>query len=245
MQDNCTSLIFIFRLLRGPKTHKSVQRAILDIVEKLLTLQDFEKEDPDQMDVDDDVKAKSLLSVVTNKLEMKKDDTINYGSAMLLPHVTDILAFIEAKLKRQAKPGTSRTELTILSRISEFAKDSKTCDTLLTLVLPVLNRKCDDSEEVVIQLLTSVTNLIKSVENPEIHLRPVHHLLAHITTVPARKMLMQLLNEIVRNNEALKKSQAILIELNAYDRRWIDQPDFERRLNAFVKIDEMINVRYC
>lgn len=238
-QDKETSLVFVIRLLLGQKTHKSVLQMILDMVEKMLTLQDFEKEDPDQMEVDE-FKPKSLLPTVTNKLEINRNDSINYGSAILLPHVTNILVYIERKLKRQSKQGASRTELVILSRISEFVSDSKTCDTLLTLVLPILQRKSGDSEEVVIQLLTTVTNLLKHVDEPKKHLRPIQHLLAQITAAPARKMLMQLLITVARDDEEMKKNQALLAELNAYDQRWIDQPDFQRRLDAFSEIDRLM-----
>lgn len=231
------------RLLLGPKTHKSVVHAILDMVEKMLTLQDFEKDDPDhQMDVDED-KPKSLLSTVTNKLEIPKRDSINYGSAILLPHVTSILVYIERQLKRQSRQGATRTELVILSRISEFVTDPKTCDTLLSLVLPILQRKSGDSEETVLQLLATVTNLVKHVEAPKIHLRPIQHLLGQISAAPARKMLMQLLVTVAKGDEGLKRNQAVLTELNAYDQRWIDQPDFQRRLDAFGEIYRMVKVR--
>ncbi|OXU31234.1 hypothetical protein TSAR_014768 [Trichomalopsis sarcophagae] len=235
-----TPLDSVIRLLLGLKTHKSVLQMILDMVEKMLTLQDFEKEDPDQLMEVDEFKPKSLMPTVTNKLQVKKNDSINYGSAILLPHVTDILVYIERKLKRQARQGASRTELVILSRISEFVSDSKTCDTLLTLVLPILQRKSGDSEEVVMQLLTTVTNLLKHVDEPKKHLRSIQHLLAQITAAPARKMLMQVLIAVARDDEQMKKNQNLLAELNAYDQRWIDQPDFQRRLDAFSEIDRLI-----
>lgn len=232
---------FIIQLLIGSKTHKSVQNTILEMIEKMLTLQDYEKEDAEQMEIDEE-KAKSLISIVDNKLILVKNDLTNYGSAMLLPHVVNILAYIERQLKRHAKQGATRTELTILSRISEFASDPTTCDTLLTLVLPILHRKANDSEEVVVQLLTTVINLSKRVEKPVIHLRPIQHLLAQISAAPPRKMLMQLLDIVSKEDEALQENLKILKNLNAYDQRWIDQPDFDKRLDAFKEIDQMIEV---
>ncbi|XP_058805534.1 small subunit processome component 20 homolog [Phymastichus coffea] len=236
-----TPLVFMIQLLLGAKTHKSVQNTILDMIEKMLTLQDYEKEDAEQMEIDEE-KSKSLIHVVDNKLNIIKNDAINYGSAMLLPHVTDILAYVERQLKRHVKQGATRTELTILSRISEFANDPVTCDTLLTLVLPILHRKSNDSEEVVVQLLTTVMNLAKRVEKPVAHLRPIQHLLAQISAAPPRKMLMQVLDVVCKGDIALQKNLDILVNLNAYDKRWIDQPDFEKRLDAFMLIDQMIEI---
>lgn len=35
--------------------------------------------------------------------------------------------------------------------------------------------------------------------------------------------------------------EGLLGDLNAWDVKWIDQPDFNRRLNAFKKLEEMAN----
>ncbi|KAJ8667479.1 hypothetical protein QAD02_009142 [Eretmocerus hayati] len=233
-----TSIAYVIKLLLGSKTHRSVQQVILEMIEKMLTLQDFEKDNPERMDVDED-KPKSLLPSVINKLELVTSDSINYGSSILLPHVTNILVYIERRLKN-SKRGATRNELVILSRVSEFVSDPKTCDTLLHLVLPILQRKSNGSEEMVMQLLTTVQNLIKHVEHPEKHLRPIQHLLAQISAAPARRMLMELLDSVVKHDEGMKKNQVVLAELNAYDQRWIDQPDFQRRLDAFGKIDALV-----
>jgi U3 small nucleolar RNA-associated protein 20 len=244
LKDKETPLIFLVKLLLFEKTHKSVLQTLLDMFEKMLTLQDFEKEDPNAMDVDE-FKPKSMHPIVSNKLDIVKNDAINYGSAILLPHITNILNFFERNLKKQSKHITNRTELIILSRISEFALDPTMCNTLLTLVLPILQKKSGDSEETVIQLLTTVMNLIKHVDKPELHLRPIQHLISQITSATCRKILMEILNIVVKNNEMMMKNQAVLSNLNAYDQRWIDQPDYKKRLDAFDEIDRLMKVFYC
>lgn len=216
---------------------------ILDMIEKMLIFQDFEKQNPDAMDVDED-KPKSLLPMVSDKLDIVTSDFINYGSSLLLPHVKSLLKYLERKLKRQSKQGVSRCELVILSRISEFATDSSTCDALLTLILPILCKKANDSEEKVMQLITTVMNLVKHIDKPVKHLRSMLSLLAKVSSTPARKMLLQLLDTVAANDETLKRNQKIIEELNAYDKRWMDQPDFQRRLDAFGLIEEMMKVTF-
>ncbi|XP_011495601.1 PREDICTED: small subunit processome component 20 homolog [Ceratosolen solmsi marchali] len=238
-EDKETPLIFLVKLLLFERTHRCVLQTLLDMFEKMLTFQDFEREDPDRIDVDE-FKPKSMLPIVCNKLDIVKDESINYGSAILLPHITDILKFFERNLKKHSRHITNRTELIILSRISEFVLDPKTCNTLLILILPILQKKCRDSEETVVQLLTTIINLIKYVEKPELHLRSIQHFLFQIKSASSRKILMEILNIVVKNNETMKKNQAVLMNLNAYDQRWIDQPDYEKRLNAFEEIDRLI-----
>lgn len=120
-----TPLPHVVKLLLGSKIHKSVIQAILGMFEKLLTLQDFEKQqqDSERMDIDEEKKATSLISVVKNKLEVEElmTEDVNLGSRILLPHVTNILKYIERRLNR-SKGGMTRMELVILSRLTEFVK---------------------------------------------------------------------------------------------------------------------------
>ncbi|XP_014218857.1 small subunit processome component 20 homolog [Copidosoma floridanum] len=241
-RDNNTPLVFVVKLLLNPKTKESVLRTIVDMFEKMLTLQDFEKEEPNKMEVDEDEvqKPKSLLPVVTNKLEIATDDLVNYGSALLVPHVTDILLYLQRKLSKDKRGRVNRAEMTILSRVSEFTTEPKICDTLLSLTLPILKKQATSSEEIVTSLLTTVTNLVAHVEDPKKHLRPSLQLLGLITHAPARLMLMTLLQKLSKGSEFLKTSQQLLKELNAFEKGHVERPDFDRRLAAFEKINQLI-----
>ncbi|XP_035727395.1 small subunit processome component 20 homolog isoform X1 [Vespa mandarinia] len=249
---NVTILPYIMKLLLGTKTHSSVINAILEMIEKMLTMKDYEKVNTDTEKVDMDMPFLPLTSVLTNLLpvndKLPSDGSINYGSIILLPHVDDILEYMKRKLKN-SKRGMNKTELTILSRISEFAKDPDTCDTLLVLILPILMKKAltNESEDIIIELITTVRNLIKHVKSiGETHLRALAPLLGVISSVPARKLIIQLYGIIAAERSAEGDQRSIvqnynLLEgLNAWDRRWIDQPDFEKRLNTFGDINDLI-----
>ncbi|XP_077259186.1 small subunit processome component 20 homolog [Temnothorax americanus] len=244
--QSITPLPYIMRLLSNPKTHQSVVNAILEIIEKMLTLQDYGKSNEDAMQVD--APFLPLTPILTNMLEVEEkvlSSGINYGSAILLPHVPNVLEFIKDRLKRFYK-SINKTELIILSRISEFVTDVETCDTVLKLIIPVLIKKVTSggNEEVVMGLLTTVTNLIKIVNKPEIHLRSVAPLMGFLSDVPARKTLLQLYRTIAERSaeehrEAMIQDYEVLAALNAWDHRWVDQPDFQKRLDAFELISDM------
>ncbi|XP_076286265.1 small subunit processome component 20 homolog [Lasioglossum baleicum] len=247
--DNKTisPLPYVMRLLLGPKTHPSVINAILEMIERMVTLQDYGKRNENDMETDGALVP--LTPILTNLLETNEEalsSGVNFGSTILLPHVFSILEYIKKKLERTNR-GVNKTELVILSRISEFVKDADACDTLLTLIVPILVRRTGarDGEETIIELITTVINLIKHIKKPEIHLRAILPLLGTISSVPARKLFLGLYQTIVERSaeesrETLMQNYNIINALNAWDRRWLDQPDFQKRLDAFTEINSVV-----
>ncbi|XP_076171321.1 small subunit processome component 20 homolog [Ptiloglossa arizonensis] len=248
-EDNksISPLPYIMQLLLGPKTHASVVNAILEMIEKMVILQDYGKTNENDMEID--TSFIPLTPIVTNLLEINKEvssNDINYGSIILLPHVFSILEYIKKKLEKSNR-GVNKTELVILSRISEFVKDADACDTLLTLILPILVKRAaiGDAEETTIELLTTVINLIKHIRKPEIHMRAILPLLSMISAIPVRKLFLELYKTIAETStegyrETLVQNYDLITALNAWDRRWLDQPDFQKRLDAFTVINNAI-----
>lgn len=247
-EDNksITPLPYVMQLLSNPKTHQSVINAILEMIEKMLTLQNYGKSNENAMEVD--APFLPLTSILTNMLEVEEkvlSSGVNYGSTILLPHIPRVLEFIKDRLKRSNK-SINKTELIILSRISEFVTDAETCDMVLKLIIPVLIKKATfgSNEEAVMNLLTTVTNLIKIVNKPEIHLRSIASLMGFMSDVPARKTFLRLYRTIAERSveerrEAMIRDCDVLAALNAWDHRWVDQPDFQKRLDAFDLISDM------
>lgn len=247
--ESITPLPYIVQLLLNPKTHQSVVNAVLEMIVKMLTLQDYGKfSNEDAMQVDN-VPFLPLTSVLADDL-LEVDKTalangVNYGSAVLLPHIPRILEFMKNRLARSNRT-VNKTELVILSRISEFVTDAETCDTVVKLILPILIKKAafGGNEEAVTELLTIVTNLLRIVKQPEIHVRAVAPLIGLVSDVPARKLLLRLFDTIAERSseerrETMTRERDVLMALNAWDRKWIEQPDFQRRLDAFGEISRM------
>ncbi|XP_031840626.2 small subunit processome component 20 homolog [Nomia melanderi] len=240
-------LPYIMRLLLAPKAHASVVNTILEMIEKMVTLQDYGKRN--ENDMEDDAHFVPLTPALSNLLDINEEvlsSGINYGSTILLPHVFSILEYIKTKLGKVNR-GVNKTELVILSRLSEFVKDADACDTLLTLIVPILVRRTSagEGEETIMDLITTVVNLIKYIRKPEIHLRAILPLLGVISSIPARKHFLELYKTIVEGSaeesrEILMQNYNIINALNAWDRRWLDQPDFQKRLDAFTEINKII-----
>lgn len=98
-------------------------------------------------------------------------ENLNYGSCLLLPHISAILERLERKLGSKKQRSLSQRDLSVLSRVTELVWDGSTSDTLLRLLLPLLGKKMHAGEETVSHLITTLDNLFKNVTQPEKHLR--------------------------------------------------------------------------
>ncbi|KAJ8922427.1 hypothetical protein NQ315_004373 [Exocentrus adspersus] len=220
----------VVQLLLNEKSHVTVVNTIEEMLEKMLSLQ------PDEEDLQLQIPIDDLLPVQDDILaKVGLVNQLNYGSCILLPQVPLILNKIKKKLTGKYK-NLNQRELFILSRISELVWEPDISDTILQLLLPVVLKKCATSgEEIVSKYLTSILNLIKNVEAPHIHLKEVSPLFAEISFASCRKILTQILEIVAAksNDEDIKLASDLVLELNAWDSRWIDQPDFEKKTRRF------------
>ncbi|CAG4990641.1 unnamed protein product [Colias eurytheme] len=226
----------IFKLLLAPKTTPGVVNMILDMVEKLLTLtEDEEKEVPD------------LESF--NVLEVKSDRTdINFGSKILIPHLPSILEVMKRRVANSAKSNTvNKRDLLILSRVTEMVTTPEMCDDLLNLLLPILVKKVcmNMAEENMEHAVNTIINLLGHSSNPQLYMKNIAVLFNKITLVEVRKLLIKLLFSMCKNEsankEALTKIANVVSEMNAFNKRWIDQPDFDKRIDAYKTIYQMLD----
>lgn len=223
---------YLMMLLLNEKSNASVCNSILEIVEKLLSLEQSEE---------DTLPVENLRPVEQNIIErLALDERLNYGSCILLPHAMNILEKIKFKLNNKNK-NLNQRELFILSRISELVWEPNISDVILKLLLPLVLKKCTlgCKEEIVLQYMKTLHNLIKNVINPEIHLKLLSPLFSFVQYPASRKILCNILDTIAVNYPQLKGSSELIKELNAWDSKWIEQPDYEKRLDAFKKIEKL------
>ncbi|XP_072378550.1 small subunit processome component 20 homolog [Diabrotica undecimpunctata] len=227
----------VLKLLVNEKSHISVVNVIEEMLEKLLSLQ------PDEDDIKNALQVNDVVTIEQDILDkVGIVDNLNYGSMILLPHVSIILSKIEKKLLTKSK-NLNQKELFILSRISELVWDPLLSDKILDLLLPVVLKKCAKSlpEEVVLKYITTILNLMQNVAKPEIHLKQVSPLFFEVSYPSSRKLLVQIVNAMFKKSDGLKLISELVGELNAFDKKWVDQPDFERRHNAFKKVQQYLS----
>ncbi|XP_014095397.2 small subunit processome component 20 homolog [Bactrocera oleae] len=227
-----TPIIFhyVVTLLLNEKAKPAVRRPIMALVERLLE----QKSKVEQVEVS--------------------------GLHIVKPYIPELLKRLRMNFStRAAKQAIDKRDLNILSLLTAHVEDAATCDSLLQLLLPILIAKSqrNASEEVVTQVITTLANLIKQLDAPEAYLRKLAPLFEQTQEVNARKLLCQLVTDIARkrhkqatqsNDEALlaqatrlHRTARLTNMLNAWDKRWVEQPDYDKRLDALKEIAQLLN----
>lgn len=220
-------LVHIMKLLLNSNTKPSVTNVIMEMLENMLSLKADENEE------------KISIENITNIDDHPLCEKINYGSSILLPHAPCILDKI--KLKLEKTKNISGKELSILSRISELVWQPEISDSVLRLFLPLVCKRCrSTSEQVVQQQLTTVENLLGNVEQPLKHLKQISPLFGVVAHVSCRKLLCQILEKMSEKNVQFKATSNLISLLNAWDVKWLDQADFEKRCAAFRQIRSLV-----
>ncbi|XP_028163642.1 small subunit processome component 20 homolog [Ostrinia furnacalis] len=230
----------LFQLLLAPKTTPGVVNTILDMIEKLLTL----AEDNEEKEVPPIESFNVLPTTDSKSIENVKE--INFGSIILIPHIPSILEVMKRRIANSAKSNTvNRRDLLILSRVTELVTTPELCDDLLNLLLPILVKKVcmNMAEENMEHAVTTIINLLGHSTNPQIYIKNIAVLFNKVAPVDVRKLLIKLLSSIAenadKNKDVLTRMASIITEMNAYNKRWIEQPDFDRRIDAYKKIYQL------
>ena len=204
----------IIALLGNKMSTTVVVDAVMDLLERLLTLK-----------LDD---------------EVIENGNLNYGTKLVEPFIIEVLTKLRESLKEK-KPINQRN-LLILSRVTELVTDVEASKILLDILFPLTLKKSKEIQqdsEAIMKLLTTLSNLLKAVGNNFSYVKQLSPLFEQIQEVNHRKFLVKIFNQLMtKETEEIK---SMVNDANAYDRRWIEQPDFERRLSVFHRLEKIID----
>ncbi|KAJ8314703.1 hypothetical protein KUTeg_006853 [Tegillarca granosa] len=228
-------LTYIFQLLNAKDVDPSVTSVIIEIVENLLTPRESEEHVPASLSINN-----SLVDISDNSIEAYQ----SIGVTLLMPHVPSILQHLETfvtslKAHLNKKHGKCK-ELTILSRISEFVTDEAQCTTLISLLLPFLQKGVPRTQVIEQDILTSIYNLMKIVEDRCQFYRDICHLFATLELRQSRTLLCNILNVIKEKKESIQEVCQFVTEMNSWNPKHMDEPDYMKRLDAYKKINETV-----
>lgn len=201
---------------------------------------------------------RSLLQMVEQLLESAS--TEEYGPqalATLQPYIPDVLQLMQAswRQKRAGKQTLDKRELNILSLLTVHVHQPETCETLLQLLLPIFTKQAASaSAETVLQLITTLSNLSKRVPAPDNYVRQLAPLYEQVHGLPARKLLCEMIADMAKHlfNQAkqqpeltaastkLREWARFVLQLNAWDKRWLEQPDYDKRLQALTELKQLL-----
>lgn len=216
----------LVKLFVEEKSAVSVCNVILETLEKLLSLQQDEEEPNSKLPIE-------------NLAPIQKNASLNYGSCVLLPYASQILEKLKIKLAKGKS--LNQRELFIISRISELVSEADISDQVLELLVPIVFKKCHAGadEQIVLQFLTTISNLLGNVTEPSKHLKNVSPLFGVVSYASGRKLLCQVLQQIAKKHGEFQSAADLVEALNAWDAKWLDQPDFEKRFDGFKCINQL------
>ncbi|KAH0502963.1 Small subunit processome component 20-like protein [Microtus ochrogaster] len=231
----CDVLTNVFAVLSAKNLSDATASIVMDIVDDLLNLPDFEP-----------TETVPSLPVTGCVYAEVADDTepLTVGGRLILPHVPAILQYLSKttisaeKVKKKKNRAQVSKELGILSKISKFMKDREQSSLLVTLLLPFLlhGNVAQDTE---LDILVTVQNLLQRCLNPTSFLKPLAKLFSVIQNKLSRQLLCTVFQSLSDFESGLKYVTDI-VKLNAFDKRHLDDINFDVRFSAFQTITSTV-----
>lgn len=204
------------------------------------------------------VVKRALLQMVEHILECV--NTEEYGDnalAIIQPYIPDILQLLQANWhhKKASRQQLDKRELNILSLLTAHVQKPETCEQLLQLLIPIFTKQATSSgPEAVLQLITTLSNLSQRVPAPHKYVCQLSPLFEQVHILPARKLLCEMLADMAKRlhklveqqpkligeAEAMREWTRIVLLMNAWDKRWLEQPDYDKRLQALTELKQML-----
>lgn len=178
------------------------------------------------------------------------DDIIR--DAVLKPHVSKLLNNIALLVERVKDTATIATpigqrQINILAEIAQYTEDFSQATTLLTLFMPLLRKPAkivaEKTKTDMLRILSKLMLVIPDLRNRQNDL--------HVNTYDLFSQLFQSLRSRLARNSLINTFNqfaslgsfqhlaTLLGDLNAYSVKRVDEPDFDRRLGAFARLNEI------
>ncbi|XP_064011087.1 small subunit processome component 20 homolog [Pogoniulus pusillus] len=220
----------VFAVLSAKNLSEATSSLVMDIADSLLNSPDFE---PTEQVCSLSVTGCVVPGDIT-------EETLSLGCLLVLPHVPAILQYFSKtmlnveKVKKKKYRAQVSKELSILSKISKFIQEKSQNSVLVSLLLPFLYQS-NMEQGTEIDILETVQNLLRHCSNPTSFLKPLAKLFSVIQNKLSRHKLCLVFQTLSDLDSALTYITDV-VKLNAFDKRHLDDIDFDMRLSAFQSI---------
>lgn len=192
-----------------------------------------------------------ILDIIEHLLALSKTHTFVLETAVA-PHISALLVNLSAlvtttKDVSQTSGPLNHRVTHILSQISEYCTSPDDAAKLLRLFVPFLRKSSTHTpEKMKTEMLITISNLLPLISDLLIHdsetCNAVHFVLSQLFqslhSRQGRVALLSTFNAFSKVVVSLLPVAELLHSLNSYSERRLDEPDFERRLDAFAKLNE-------
>ncbi|CAG8449551.1 3302_t:CDS:10 [Cetraspora pellucida] len=221
----------IFACLSAKRVRASVVSMVLDIIEHILKLCDNE------MDIDDD---------------LTQTENMNLINRVIRPNISSLLDNLEYGLLQYSQSGTfgrdtfSKREVSILSKIAEYVNNGKQAEKLVDLLLPYLRKLprfvAEQTKAHILRIITKFLHVIPGFEpSNELFAKYYDHISKEFSMLRSREcrdLLIEVLEEFSKLENTLQEIVELVKDINSFSTVRLNEPDFERRLDAFNRINQ-------
>ncbi|KAF7316852.1 DRIM domain-containing protein [Mycena chlorophos] len=200
------------------------------------------------------VVVSKIFDIVQKILDTAAVDA-NVSDTVMKPHVSLLLDNLATLVERTKGSTTAvssplgQRQIGLLAAISQYSTSASQATTLLGLFSPLLLRPAKIVPEKVkvdlLDIIAAQMALIPDLEHPnsDIYCKTfelLSRLLQLLRSRSARLSLVATFRQLSNLNASLARVVDLLDSLNAYSARRVDEPDFDRRLTAFVSLNESL-----
>ncbi|XP_065645061.1 small subunit processome component 20 homolog isoform X3 [Hydra vulgaris] len=237
-KEHQSLLTHTFNILKQKSISYIIEKNIMKIALNLLSTEDYINNDKND--------EKPLAQEYVKNFDCNKP----FGIQIVQPFVPIIIKHVGEKLIEKTKDLNIKTkqkfskflpeiQLAVLSKISMLVNDESICNSIVEVLFPIL--QCVSSEDTQVFIITSLKNMVVNVSCVQQYLSKFPFLFHSVTCRKARQMLCDFYHDLaLKSNEMVNLSQLIQ-DLNSWDKKRLEEPDFDRRLDAFRKIGEEIS----
>ncbi|KAF8901183.1 armadillo-type protein, partial [Gymnopilus junonius] len=194
-----------------------------------------------------------IFDIVDNVLSCSAEDEYTRDN-VLKPHVSRLLANIAVLVERTKGVSAIATpigqrQINILSEIAQYSSDAEQASTLLVLFNPLLRRPVKVVPEKVklglVKIIGELMHLIPDLKDnqSQTHTKTyglISQLFQSLRSRPARLALVATFHRLAAIDPSLAEVANLLEAMNSYSVKRMDEPDFERRIQAFTLLNETL-----
>lgn len=235
VNDEGMSLVgCVYEMIKQPSLSNEMEKEIMLISSNLL-------------------KASNFVETGTNGTKIETDSSFTeeerLGIQIIKPYISELLKYLSNALLTNTKRFNFRSkqkigrivpfiQLAVLSSISEFVTDTEQCNVLIKILFPLL--QYIDGEDTQLHIVTTIKNLLPFVESTEEYLQLIPCLFSVFAARVPREVLCQVYVGMSKTNAEVSQVAALVNDLNAWDPKRLDEPDYDRRLQAFRNINACV-----
>jgi U3 small nucleolar RNA-associated protein 20 len=194
-----------------------------------------------------------IFDIVDRLLAFSTADTV-ISETVIKPHISLLLENLATLVERTKGIAAVSTpliqrQISILSEIAQYSSDPSQASMLLNLFIPLLQKQHKlVPEKVKINLLKILYNLLPLLpdmvdRSSTIYVKTykiLSQLFQSLRGRPARLILVSTFHCLARIDASLQPLADLLDALNSYSSKRLEEPDFDRRLEAFTSLNESL-----